>query len=289
MTGERTTETSLHPWGGQNALPMMEQVQPNPCMKAIWLSSPLEQLDSRVDLWESSTSKAGATPVCRPRAWEKGYALFVFWSSQTLTVKQKDLEMDSEKKEKNAVFWHWRMNFREWTYSLFSSPPSGHVAHLPRSPHCSLFLDLQRRMDSHPAAHTSQFSPRATASCSLCNPVKATAAAARLAMAVWLLGFEQTAGNQPESKEKNGDGEAAVNVNSLWAEERSSSSGESCGNRPVILVVYFFVINRFWILAVKDCSRIQSETKKCCISTSAKAETFTFATKWTWMQFGAGR
>lgn len=70
-------------------------------------------------------------------------------------------------------------------------------------------------MDSHPAAHTSRLSPRATASCFLCNPVKA-AAAARLATAVWLLGCQQTARNQPESEKENGDGERAVNVTSLW-------------------------------------------------------------------------
>lgn len=64
---ERSGDPLLPPWGG-GALPMMEQVQSNPCMKAIWLSSPLAQLDSRVDLGESTSSKADATRVCRPRA-----------------------------------------------------------------------------------------------------------------------------------------------------------------------------------------------------------------------------
>lgn len=75
------------------------------------------------------------------------------------------------------------------------------------------FLTYSRRMDmhSHPAAHTSQFSARATASCSLCNPFKATAAAL-LATTAGLFDFQQTA--RAERKEhKNGDGEMAVNVN----------------------------------------------------------------------------
>lgn len=90
MTGERTTETSsFHPWGGQDALPMMEQVQPNPCMKAIWLSSPLEPLDSRVDLWETSTSKAGAARPQAEGVRERLRSFCLHWSSQTLTVKKK--------------------------------------------------------------------------------------------------------------------------------------------------------------------------------------------------------
>lgn len=124
--------------------------------------------------------------------------------------------MDSEGKKKKMLKGDSEVWIPRNELSFFS-------VHLPRvmwhiSPvllAAACFLTYRRRMDSHPAAHASWFSPRATASCSLCNPVKATAAA-RLETTVWLLGSKQTARNQPESKKKNGDGETAVSVNSLW-------------------------------------------------------------------------
>lgn len=142
MAGERTTDLPLPPLRRTGRSSHDGPMQPNPCMKAIWGSSPLEQLDSRVDLWERSTSKAGAPRLQAEGVRERLRSFCLHWSSQTLTVKKREREMDSGKKmlSPDTEVWIPRNEL-----SFFSVHLPGVMWHISRSPRCSLFLDLQKK------------------------------------------------------------------------------------------------------------------------------------------------
>lgn len=99
------------------------------------------------------------------------------------------------------------MNFLSFQFTSLRSRDAS-----SSSPRCSLFLDLQRK-NGHaltPCCPHFPVPPRAAASCSLCNPFKATAAA-RPATAF----TTNRSKINHRARRRDGDGEKAVDVSSL--------------------------------------------------------------------------